>query len=32
MTIYGILNKEEDFSNIEYFLELKKKWGHVEKE
>ena len=22
MTIYGILNKQEDFSNIAYFLEL----------
>ena len=26
MTIYGILNKHEDFSNISYFLELNKKY------
>jgi hypothetical protein len=26
MTIYGILNKHEDFSNIAYFLELNAKY------
>jgi len=26
MTIYGILNKQEDFSNIAYFLELNKSY------
>lgn len=26
MTIYGILNKQEDFSNIAYFLELNEEY------